>query len=449
MVNQVFNKLLTGSSRSDKIKKNIFYMFFIKGGSILAGLLIVPMTLSYVDSETYGVWLTLSSMVAWMSFFDIGLNQGLRNKLAECFAYDNYDLGKKYVSTAYAILILLFIPLMLILLIVTPFINWENLLNLTSVNHNELLSSICIIIGFFCINFILNTINIVLLADQRPADASLRSLIQQITSILILFILTKITKGNLVLLCLGLCVSPLLVVTLFSFTLFGKRYKLISPDIKYVDFGLTKDLLKLGVQFFIIQIAGIIQYQLVNFLIIRYYGASEVTSYNIAYKLFSVLTMVWGIFTAPLWSAVTDAYTKGEYAWIHSILNKYLIFFLIFLLAGVLLLFTSPFIYKMWIGESVDVTFSLSFWVLLFNITMMFGSVFVSILNGVGKLKIQSIVCLISPLVFFAVSFFLIDKGMGVYSILIGSIVANFNGVIIAPIQVLNLLNRIDKDGKK
>ena len=48
-----------GNERSLKAKKNILYMLFIKGGNILIGLLLIPMTLGYVDSETYGLWIAL------------------------------------------------------------------------------------------------------------------------------------------------------------------------------------------------------------------------------------------------------------------------------------------------------------------------------------------------------------------------------------------------------
>lgn len=149
-------------------------MLFIKGGSILVGLLLVPLTLEYVDSESYGIWLTLSSMVAWISFFDIGINNGLKNKLAESLALKNYELGQKYVSTTYAILSLIFIPLMFLLLIATHFIDWCAFLNLPDKYADSLVIAVSIIITYFCINFILSTINIVILAEQRPADESLR-----------------------------------------------------------------------------------------------------------------------------------------------------------------------------------------------------------------------------------------------------------------------------------
>ena len=154
--------LYKGNKRSVKMKKNILLMLFLKGGSILAGLLLIPLTLDYVDSETYGIWMTLSSMVAWIHFFDIGINNGLRNRLTEALANGDFKLGKEYVSTTYAILTFIFIPLMIILLIITPYINWNNLLNLNL--KSNLLIPICIIIIYFCLNFIFSTINTIILA---------------------------------------------------------------------------------------------------------------------------------------------------------------------------------------------------------------------------------------------------------------------------------------------
>lgn len=231
----LLNFINKGSERSIRAKKNVLSMLFIKGGSILVGLLLVPLTLEYVDSESYGIWLTLSSMVAWISFFDIGINNGLKNKLAESLALKNYELGQKYVSTTYAILSLIFIPLMFLLLIATHFIDWCAFLNLPDKYADSLVIAVSIIITYFCINFILSTINIVILAEQRPADESLRVFLQQLTSLIIIFILVHTTQGNLIYLCCALCISPLAILTIFNITLFKGRYKNIAPRIKQID----------------------------------------------------------------------------------------------------------------------------------------------------------------------------------------------------------------------
>ena len=102
----LFRKLFTGNPRSVKANKNILASFLIKGSSIIVGFLMVRVTLDYLDQTKYGIWLTMSSFLTWFSFFEIGLGSGLRNKLAEALAKKDYVLGKVYVSTTYAILVL-------------------------------------------------------------------------------------------------------------------------------------------------------------------------------------------------------------------------------------------------------------------------------------------------------------------------------------------------------
>ena len=90
-----------GHERSIRVKKNILASFIIKGFSIAISLLIVPLSLNYVKPSQYGIWLTLSSMVAWISFFDIGFTQGFRNKFAAAKAKGDNYLARVYVSTTY------------------------------------------------------------------------------------------------------------------------------------------------------------------------------------------------------------------------------------------------------------------------------------------------------------------------------------------------------------
>ena len=437
----LYNRLFRiGSERSTKAKKNIALLAIYKGISIAISLIMVPLTLNYVDSGTYGIWLTLSSIVGWISFFDIGLNNGLKNRLAESIAKGDVELGRTYVSTTYAMLTLIFIPLMVILLIIAPFLNWNSLLKLDAVSNDGLVIAVSIIIVYFCINFVLSTINVVIMAHQSPAEASLRTLIQQVFSLLVILILTITTKGSLVKLCIGLCVSPLIVVYFFNLTLFRGKYRALAPSFKYIEFKKVPDLLKLGVKFFIISIAAVVQFQLINLLIIRNYGADEVTTYNIAYKYFNVLYMIWGILMTPVWVAVTDAAAKNDYSWIKNMKNKYMSVFALFMLVGIVMLVSSGFVYKVWVGDKVSVPFVLSLWIFIYNAVLMFGSLYVSILNGLGELNVQTIACCLSPFVFLFIAEMLMKHGVGMYSLLIASVMANFNGFLLAPIQCHRLL---------
>jgi O-antigen/teichoic acid export membrane protein len=107
---QYFVKFVSeGHERSVRAKKNIVSSLLIKGISIALSFVTLPITLNYVDTSTYGVWLTLSSIVGWFTFFDIGLTQGLRNRFAEAKAKGDESLAQIYVSTTYAILGLIFL----------------------------------------------------------------------------------------------------------------------------------------------------------------------------------------------------------------------------------------------------------------------------------------------------------------------------------------------------
>lgn len=109
IVYQSFIKQFTqGHERSLRAKRNIISSLLIKGSSIIISFVTLPLVLNYIDASSYGIWLTLGSMVGWFAFFDIGLTQGLRNRFAVAKAEGNHELAQTYVSTTYAILSIVF-----------------------------------------------------------------------------------------------------------------------------------------------------------------------------------------------------------------------------------------------------------------------------------------------------------------------------------------------------
>ncbi|MEG2599615.1 MAG: hypothetical protein RSA66_09090, partial [Muribaculaceae bacterium] len=366
----------------------------------------VPMTIDYVDVETYGVWLTISSVVTWISFFDIGVNNGLKNRFAEAKALGQHDLAQRYVSTTYAILSLIFIPIIILFASFNSLIDWAVVFNLDAKFADSLSTSMLIVVGFFCLKFILSTINVIIVADQKPAEASLRALIENAVSLVIIFALTKFADGSLIKLCLALCVAPIIVLAFFNISLFRGRYRQYRPMIKKIDFSLLPDVFKLGVKFFIIQIAMIIQFQATNLIIIRSFGAADVTLYNVTYKYFNMLVMIIAIFLAPLWSAVTDAHAKSENQWILNAVNKYRKIAYLLLGVGVVMLIGSELFYKIWLNNpDIDTSYGFSFAMMLYMFSLIIGRVEGTVLNGLGYLKLQTISALTSPIIFCLVAY--------------------------------------------
>ena len=46
--------------------------FVNKGVTILTGLISVPLTVHYLGTERYGLWMTISSTIAFLTFADLG-----------------------------------------------------------------------------------------------------------------------------------------------------------------------------------------------------------------------------------------------------------------------------------------------------------------------------------------------------------------------------------------
>ena len=115
--------LSRGNERSILVKKNIIGSFLLKCISIFISLQIVPLTIDYINPTRYGIWLTLSSIIAWLSYFDLGFAHGFRNRFAEAKAVGNYKLAKEYVSTTYAVLAILFSAVFILTISINHFIN--------------------------------------------------------------------------------------------------------------------------------------------------------------------------------------------------------------------------------------------------------------------------------------------------------------------------------------
>ena len=99
---KIFNKDYY-KSRDGKIIANLSATIFLKYTDVLISLIVVTITLNYLDKTRYGLWTALYSLLNWMFLFDIGIGNGLRNKFTELKATNKCGEIKYYVSTAYFI----------------------------------------------------------------------------------------------------------------------------------------------------------------------------------------------------------------------------------------------------------------------------------------------------------------------------------------------------------
>lgn len=396
VLSSILKKVLSSSdSRNQNIKNNVLGSFFNKGCNILLQLLLVPMTLHYLDANVYGIWLTLSSVVLWLGMFDIGFSLGLKNKLTESIANADYERGKELVSTTYVILLCVFIPLCILLEFIIPYINWSTFLNVSHTYNLEITQVMHVLVLCVCIQMIVITINTVLASFQKVALGGFFTVIANFISVIIIYFLTKYTSPSMLYLSMTISFVPILIYIVASLYFYCGKLKMVCPSIKYYRKSLIREIFGLGIKFFVINVQVIAMYQTTNILISNISTPHDVTAYNIGYKYISTALMIFSLMLSPFWPAFTDAFTRKDFPWMNRVFSKLTkLYWGVFLLV-VLMVMCSPVVYKLWVGSSTIVPWSMSISIGIYIIINSWLAIMINLLNGIGSIKLQSIIMII------------------------------------------------------
>ena len=444
MLNTKIKKIVKGSDRSTKYKKNIVFLIVSQTLGVFVSLMLVPITLNYLGTKEYGVWITLTTLIAWFSFFDIGLGHGLRNKYAEAKAQNDETNVRKYVSTAFYLLVLLSFLIFLIVLVASRFINWAMILNAPQALAPQLNILAIIVAGTFCIRFVVNIVSTLLTADQEPSIPALIGLLGQCLSLLVVYLITKLTTSSLLYIGIALSLSQIFPLVLAFIYLFSTKYKTIFPSLSYFSKPHIRSIFSLGIRFFVIQITALVIFQSNNIIIAHVCGLEDVTKFNIAYKYIYILTMAFSTFVNPLWSAITEAYIKEDTLWINNIIKRLNQLLLLLAFAGIILIMISPFVYKIWLNNTFTPNFVLLSLLLLYFIFYSRSLLYRSFMNGAGKISLQFIVTFIQSLLHIPFAI-LMGKYIGLPGIVMVMILWAFINAIWEHIQFSRNINKTAK----
>lgn len=440
-------------ARSSNIVKNIFGSLAVKGISIVANLALIPLTINYLSPLKYGIWLTISSILAWINFFDVGLGHGLRNKLTESIAKGETHKAKSYVSTAYVSITVMCIVLFGIFAIINSFLDWNTLLNIKSALDEDISKIAIIVFSMFAIQFIFQLINSILLSTQQSYKVGLFSMISNVFALLGILVLKHFIKESLYYIAFVFSGIPVLVYVILNIYYFRTSFKDFSPSLKFFRQDALKDVLHVGLKFFVIQIAVLVLMATSNILICNYMDPIYVPPYTVAFRYFSIITMLFSIIMVPYWSAYTEAYVKKDFAWIRKTIRQALRIWVVFVIGAIVMLVVSPFAYSLWVHD-VEVTskisFQLSFLMMLYAILIAFGSVFMMFLNGIGQIKLQMTINLIGMCLFFPLSYLFVKvMGMGLSGIILSTILGGVYGYLVAPFEVRKVLKKHQEDEER
>jgi O-antigen/teichoic acid export membrane protein len=234
---------------------------------------------------------------------------------------------------------------------------------------------------------------------------------------------------------------PLLVLIAGSIWYYNGSYKELSPSFRSINLKYAKELLGVGGGFFIIQINALVLYETDNIVITQLFGPKEVTTFNVAYKLFSIILMFFVIVITPFWSAFTEAYTKNDLEWIKNAVLKINKLWIALSVCAICLLIVSPWLYRLWLGKTITVPVFLSIAMCLYTITIIWQAIHVQLLNGIGKIKLQLYVGIIGSIVNVPLSVFL-GKKIGVAGVTLSNVILFIIMGVLFSIQTKKIINK-------
>lgn len=430
------------SSRSDKAKKNITILFFLHVLNFFSIMAVVPISINYLGKTDYGIWLTLASILSWVINLDFGIGNGLRNKLAEALALNNQKLARIYVSTAYIIFGIGIFCALLFYLSIHGFLNWSKILQAPN-EYMFLLNSLALwVIILFLVQFFLKLITSIINAYQKPALNGALSLIVNFSTLISIYVLSKSSTPSLFSFSIICSAIPVAVFAIVSLFLFNGNYSYLKPSFRFLDLKYSRDLVKLGMQFFIVQVSALIIFSTDTVIVSQLYGPEEVTTYNVAYKYFYMVPLVFNVVLAPFWSAFTDAFVKKEFDWIRSTIKKLVVVWGFLSLIAVIMIIAANTAYYIWVGPSIKVPFSLSVTTGIFVIIANWNNIFAYFMNGVGKVKLQLIYGVIAGIINIPLSVFLAKYlNLGTTGVILATNICLIFATVLMPIQYRKILN--------
>lgn len=440
---QIRKKFIGTDSRSKKMYKNTVAMIGIRGVSMILTLISAPIMLHHVDRADYGVLLTLTSIVGWVGYMDVGLGNGLRNKLPEFLAKGDFHSAKKIVSSCYVTLAIYVALIIVIFLMVSPFVDWLGVLNSPTSDAGEIRGLTNVVFIAFCIQFLFGLINSILFAYQMPAFQSLFTFVGQFVALIALVIQVYVFDVTSVLQIGAVnSIIPPLVLFWGSIGLFRTKLKEIAPSFKLFEFKSVGSILSLGLKFFVLQMITIVLFQANSIIIARVVSPEAVVEYNLAFKYVSLLTMIFTIVITPVWSATTDAYVRKDFEWINKTLSFSRKVCIASIFIGVLMVLASKFVYGMWLGRgSIDINYSTTGLILLYISFEMLYKVYGTIINGTGKVFAQIILTGIIAIIYIPLAIFL-GNLCGLSGVLIANTIVFALNYVWSKLQCNKLINQ-------
>lgn len=351
----------------------------------------VPLTIGYLGPERFGVWMAIASLTAMLRFMDFGVGNGLVSQVAKKNASADKQSLQSIVSNGLITLSMISALVGGVLFVFNSIFPIVDILNIESSQaKSDAQYLVWVFIIFFTLSIPLNGIYKVLLGLQKNWLVHATRSIASIISLILIVILAKYEAPPhyLLLATFGVQVSAsaFLLPYFSSQNLISYRSLTDWQSFK----SEYKGLLNIGGLFLILQLGMMAGWGADALIISSLANVSAVAQFAIVQRLYQFVSIPVTIINAPLWGAYADAHSRKDFAFIRRTLKISLSLSLaISVFISVTILLFSNFILGLWIGDELQIPYSLIVGFTIWKIIESVGHSFSMALNGMHIIKPQ------------------------------------------------------------
>lgn len=439
IMEKLYQKLKTrikGDNRT--ILMNILGMVVCKGISILFTLILFPTYIEFFgNNNVLGMWFTILSVLNWILVFDLGIGNGLRNKLPNLLGNKDYSTAKTYISSTYVISIIFSFTVYLCFLLLKDILDWNSILGVSTdiISYSSLTRCIHIIIIGILFQFILKNIASICYALQRPVVINVMGLI---SNVIILIFLLHLNIDSIEEKLIAVAIINVIAVNLpmlcYTVYVFTHDLRKCIPALCCFEKTAGKNLLQVGLTILWLQIIFLVVSSTNEFFITWLTDASNVVEYQAYYKVYSLGAVIFSFALTPIWSAVTKAQCEKNFKWIKKVYKFFLLACVLCLVIELGITFFVQYIFDIWLGTGViQFRFWYGFVFAIHSTVFILHSINTSISNGLSYFRFQAIGMTIAAIIDFPLAVLFVNWTGSWVGVLMASPVAMMFYELLAP----------------
>lgn len=362
----------------------------VRGCTAITALISVPLTLKYLGMERYGLWVTISSIVAMLAFADFGIGNGLLNAVALTTGKGERDRMRQFVSSALFLLSGAAGLFAVLFALTYRWIPWAGLFNVKSaVARSESGPAMIAFAVCFLLSLPLGIVQRIQIGSQEGFVNDIWLSAGSLFSLLAL-VIGVYFKWTLPFLILAVSGAPVVAMLLNCVSLFGWSRRWLMPRWSDFQWAAAKILARQGFLFFLLQIGFVVSMSSDNLIVAQVLGAAAVPRYAVTQRVFLLVAGLQNAWLSPLWPAYGEALQRGDIVWVRKTLARSIRAAV--LITGVLslaLVAVSRPLFRFWVGPDLIPSWPLTIGFALWAVTQAGGTAVAMFLNGTNTLQFE------------------------------------------------------------